>query len=179
MKTSLSLRFLAALAFTCGPSIEGGYCNDPHDPGGETNHGLSDMADGVRDGKYFGLSIKNLTDEQVEGQYYLRYWAPAGCEALPAGLDLCLFDFAVNSGVTRAVICLQQVLGVRADGSIGPKTLAAINASRVPDLIERYCEARLAFMKTLPTWGRFGKGWESRVNAVQKKADTLYASPPR
>ena len=83
---------------------------------------------------------------------------------MPAGLDYAVFDYAVNSGVSKAVKDLQRELGVKVDGICGTDTQqAAMAVNDLDDLITRYCERRLAFMKSLKTWKTFGKGWQRRV----------------
>jgi hypothetical protein len=75
---------------------EGGYANDPADPGGETNYGISKRA-------HPDLDIKSLTVEQAREIYREAYWGPAGCDGLSPGWALVVFDTAVNCGVTRAL----------------------------------------------------------------------------
>ncbi|KMO09765.1 putative peptidoglycan-binding domain-containing protein, partial [Methylobacterium indicum] len=91
-------------------------------------------------------------------------------DALPAGLGYALFDFAVNSGPKRAVIGLQRALKVADDGALGPLTLAAVAKHKPADLIDPLCDGRLAFLRDLSTWPRFGKGWARRVEEVRKAA---------
>jgi lysozyme family protein len=73
-----------------------------------------------------------------------------------------VFDFAVNSGVSRASKYLQSMVGVTQDGVIGPKTIAAAKAY----LGVRLTDMRLGFLKGLPTWVTFGRGWANRINDV-------------
>lgn len=76
-------------AFSLTVGLEGGYSNDPRDPGGETKFGICK--------KYHpGLDIKNLTIEQAKDIYYKEYWLPAGCNNVPFPMDICLFDSQVN-----------------------------------------------------------------------------------
>src|SRR5213076_3345668 len=99
--------------------------------------------------------------------YKRRYWDTVSGDQLPSGLDYCLFDFAVNSGPKRAITYLQRILGVLADGKMGPQTLDAAEAVPAKDLIEGVCNLRLAFLKKLPTFARFGNGWSRRVQEVR------------
>lgn len=150
---------------------EGGWVNDPHDPGKETNMGVTKatweawVGHPVPDG-----SLKKLTVEDVEPVYRKKYWDACICDQLPIGVDYVVFDFAVNSGVTRAIRFLQNCAGVEADGIIGPKTLAAVNALNPIDLCKCVCDNRLVFLKKQPTWPRYGKGWSNRVADVRKTA---------
>lgn len=173
---TLPANFLIACEFTLGPSIEGGYVNDPRDPGGETNRGLADMADGKKDGKHNGIVIKGMTLVQAQEAYLKEYWNPTGCGNVPLAVAIALFDTGVNSGPPRAAMLLQEVLGMKVvDGIIGPKTLAAVNAAWSGGkpakilFIERYCTARLKFCQGLKTWPTYKNGWTARIQMLQEK----------
>jgi lysozyme family protein len=84
-----------------------------------------------------------------------------------------VFDAAVNSGPSRAIKWLQRAVVVPADGVIGLQTLEAVRALPASTIINRICDDRLDFLKALPTWGTFGKGWASRVEGVRKEALAL------
>ena len=145
---------------------EGGYVNHPNDPGGETKYGISKRA-------YPNLDIKNLTEKQAVGIYMRDYWERLKAGKIPAGLDLCVMDTAVNSGVSRAVKWLQQLVGSVPDGVIGPKTLAAVQEQYEQDpkeLINAYMDHRLGFLQSLKTWDTFGKGWSRRVEKTREYA---------
>ena len=142
---------------------EGGYVNDPHDPGGETNMGISKRS-------YPKEDIKGMTRARAAEIYRRDYWNPVRGDDLPAGMDLVAFDGAVNSGVSRGAKWLQSALGVTADGMIGPQTIAAAQQAHPEAVIDRACSARLAWLRTLGTWGRYGNGWTRRVESVREKA---------
>lgn len=142
---------------------EGGYSNNPADPGGETNFGISKRA-------YPMENIRGMTLARAKTIYLRDYWGPAGCDAVPDGLKFDLFDMAVNSGVTTAIRTLQNSVGARADGIIGPKTLQAINSIPAPRLVARFNGWRLAFMANTPQWDTFGRGWARRIAANLKEA---------
>jgi len=80
---------------------EGGYVNDPADPGGETNYGISKRA-------YPNLDIRSLTTELAGTIYRNDYWMKAGCDNLPGDMALVVFDTAVNCGVSRATAWLHD-----------------------------------------------------------------------
>lgn len=150
---------------------EGGYANHPKDPGGATNKGITIATFRKwvkRDGTV--ADLKKLTTEQAGKVYRGVYWNAIRGDELPAGLDYAVFDFAVNSGPTRAVRYLQGILGVKADGQIGPATLKAIKKKTAAELIQRLCDDRLAFLRRLNTWPTFGKGWSRRVGGVRNLA---------
>lgn len=142
---------------------EGGYVNDPHDTGGETNMGISKRA-------YPHEDIKGMTRARAAEIYRRDYWDAVRGDDLPFGLDLCAFDGAVNSGVSRGAKWVQQALGVEADGKIGPATLAAARSTYVPAAIQRAVAFRTSFLKQLPGWAHFGNGWASRMKAVEAEA---------
>lgn len=127
---------------------EGGYANHPSDPGGETNYGITIAV--ARANGYHG-DMRSIPMDLVRKIYRKGYWDRVNGDDLPAGLDLCVFDFAVNSGPRRALD-------------------AMLSGYSVEDRINRYCDTRLAFLRRLKTWGTFGKGWSSRVADVRKTA---------
>ncbi|MDH5796943.1 MAG: hypothetical protein OEZ19_00120 [Paracoccaceae bacterium] len=148
---------------------EGGYVNDPHDPGGATNRGITQKTyDASRRSK--GLPLRHvtmLTDAEHDAIYAEQYWERVRGDFLPPGVDLAVFDFAVNSGVRRASEYLQRIVGAKPDGYIGFITAEAVwaytNRHGVERLITEYCAARERFLRGLPTFWRFGKGWIRRV----------------
>lgn len=149
---------------------EGGYVNHPRDPGGATNFGVTQQVyDAYR--KYHGLklqSVKYITPSEVSDIYNKNYWRLCRADSLPYGLDYAVFDFAVNSGVSRAVRYLQRIVGVKDDGIIGMITLSALESkSKTPadveKLIAQYCANRMMFLRALDTFPTFGKGWTRRV----------------
>ena len=155
---------------------EGGYVNHPADPGGMTNLGVTKRVWEEWIGKpATEADMRALTPEMVGPLYKTRYWDAVRGDDLPSGIDLCVFDAAVNAGVGRASKFLQQAVGVTADGQIGPKTLAAITAKPADDVIEKFCALREAHYKSLPTFATFGKGWMRRLASVESEAQTLTA----
>lgn len=123
--------------------------------------------------------MRALTPATVAPLYRRRFWDAIQGDALPAGLDVALFDFAVNSGPKRAVIGLQRALDVADDGRLGPVTLAALADRDRPGLIGAVCDGRLAFLRALSTWPRFGRGWTRRVEEVRVASLALHATPDR
>lgn len=142
---------------------EGGYVNDPRDPGGETKFGISKRS-------YPALDIKALTLERAKAIYRRDFWGVAGCDAVPDAMKFDLFDMAVNSGPVTAIKTLQRSAGVTPDGLLGPITLQALNSTPAPRLVARFNGHRLDFMTDLKTWPVFGKGWAKRVASNLKEA---------
>jgi lysozyme family protein len=159
---------------------EGGYVNDPHDRGGETNLGVTRIAWG----EYLGRAImdgemKALTVDQVKPFYKKQYWDRCRCDDLPAGVDYAVFDFAVNAGTGQAAKFLQRAAGTKDDGAIGPGTLAAVSNHRPEELLERFSEQKEAFYRGIvsrrPEQEKFLKGWLARVESVEAAANTMLA----
>ena len=105
---------------------EGGYTNDAADPGGPTNFGIT-----IADYRHYvkpdasAADVRAMKLDEAKGIYRGKYWDAMRCDGLPAGVDYAVFDYGVNSGVSRAAKVLQRALGVADDGTIGPLTLAA------------------------------------------------------
>lgn len=133
---------------------EGGYVNDPRDPGGETKYGISKKA-------YPAFDIYNLTLNQAKMLYKRDYWDAVDAESIPGVARLMVFDCAVNCGVTTAKKLLQRAVGVKDDGVIGPKTRAAI--SNTPDIEQRFAGYWLQYYTDLKGFDTYGKGWVRRV----------------
>lgn len=113
--------------------FEGGYVNDPDDPGGETNLGISKRA-------YPNLDIATLTPSTVAPLYKRDYWDAAGCEQIPSPMNFLVFDCAVNQGTHTAI------------------TLYASHNTPTS-----FLTARLNRYKLSPRWGNYGTGWLSRL----------------
>ena len=154
---------------------EGGYVNHPEDPGGRTNLGVTQRVWEAWTGKpATEADMRALTVEDVKPLYRQRYWNAVRGDDLPSGVDLSVFDFAVNTGPRRASRALQQLLGaVVVDGVIGPKTLAAVAAKPAAQLITDYADVREVFYKSLPTYDTFGNGWMRRVKGIEAESQRL------
>lgn len=147
---------------------EGGYVNDPRDPGGETNMGISKRA-------YPHLDIHSLTRDQVAEIYRRDYWDKLSCDKLNWSVALCVFDAGVNSGIGRAAKWLQQALnacgkGVATDGMIGPQTILAATLCDPRDVIEAFSGIRKSFLRNSLNYLLYGKGWTARVNDTYRQA---------
>ena len=148
---------------------EGGWVNNPADPGGETNLGVTKR---VWE-EYVGhavQSLKKLTKDDVAPVYELKYWRPCYCEVLPRGLDFVVFSMGVNAGPGRSVKLLQQSIGCVPDGVIGPRTRELISASNSANLIAKFSETRREYYRSLKTFPIFGKGWVARVDREEQEA---------
>lgn len=135
---------------------EGGYVQDPNDPGGETQWGISKRS-------YPFVNIRELTREDARAIYRRDFWARIHADDLADGVAFQVFDFAVNSGIETAVRSLQRAVGVADDGHWGPVSQAAAQAMSESDVILRLNGVRLDYMTRLANWPHHGKGWARRI----------------
>ena len=154
---------------------EGGYVHHPSDPGGRTNLGVTQATYEAWVGHPVNESImRGLTVSHVRALYKARYWDVVHGDDLPFGIDLCVFDFAVNAGPKRAVRYLQLMTGAIGDGIIGPNTLAQlqqyVRAHDKAHAVNRYQDLREAYYRKLKTFATFGRGWLRRVKEVRDAA---------
>ncbi len=121
--------------------------------------------------------MRNLTHEQIAKFYKAKFWKLAKCDELPSGVDYVVFDFAVNSGVGRAIKTLQQTISVQADGLIGRITLSKLDEYNPMAFISKFSEKKIEFYQDLvarkPDQQIFLKGWLNRVSSVRQDAISL------
>lgn len=136
---------------------EGGYTNDPQDPGGPTNFGIT-----IADYRMYvnknatATDVKNMHLADAQTIYRSKYWNAVNGDTLPSGVDYCVFDYGVNSGVGRA-----------------NKVYNRLKSSDAKGTINAICNERLQFLQSLSTWSHFGKGWGSRVASVRANSLAL------
>lgn len=166
-------RFPTCLAETL--KWEGGYSNDPYDPGGATMKGvIQKVYDGFRDSRRVARQdVRKIANDELLAIYRGNYWNLIRGEELEPGVDLAIFDFCVNSGARQAVVSMQRVLGMDRDGHFGAATMAALKAKHPADFIEAYMDERRRFLRGLKTFWRFGKGWIRRCDGVEKAAEMM------
>ena len=165
--------FVTCLAFTL--RAEGGYVDNPDDPGAATNMGITlatyrtwsdDPAAGIP-------QIKDMTRRVARAIYRAVYWNPLRADALPAGIDLSVFDFGVNAGTWRSARLLQRALGFtgdEVDGCIGPETLGAAGKADARTLIESLSSRQADYYRSLAEFPIFGQGWLNRTEARREAA---------
>ncbi len=153
---------------------EGGYVWHAQDPGGETNFGVTRavyeqyVGRQVMDGE-----MEGLTHDDVYPIYKENYWDAVRGDDLPSGVDWSTFDWAVNSGKSRASKALQRIVGVEADGGIGPMTLQAVAEVDPEEIIKQMHYVRDKFYRSLDTFEVFGKGWVRRNDETKHQALNL------
>lgn len=152
---------------------EGGYVDHPKDPGGPTNKGVTQAVydEWQKSQNLPTQSVRNINDATVAAIYKQQYWDRIRGDDLPAGVDFAVFDYAVNSGVSRAAKTLQGVVGVTQDGVVGPATIEATKTYVAMAVTNK----RLAFMQSLSIWSTFGKGWTARIADVKAQIKALCA----
>jgi lysozyme family protein len=157
---------------------EGGWADHPKDPGGATMKGVTiGVFAQFKGRKVTKEELRAISQADLEAIYRRKYWDKVLGDWLPAGVDLAVFDAAVNSGVSQSTKWLQRAVGAKDDGRMGPATLDAL-ASRDPsavvlDMVNR----RMAMLRGLRTWGTFGRGWTRRVDDVRDRALAMAGRP--
>ena len=145
---------------------EGGFVNHPRDPGGATNFGITL-------GTYRATLKPNATVDDirripvadVRKIYRHHYWKPIDGDGLGPGVDLAVFDLAVNSGTGRAKKMFREVMHLH-----GRDNAALVN---------QLCENRMAFLRRLKHWNTFGTGWTRRVKEVRAASLAALGQTPR
>ena len=153
---------------------EGGFVHHKKDPGGATKWGVIQRnydAYRRRHGKP-QRSVKDLKESEAAEIYKKQYWEKVSGDYLPAGVDYAVYDFAVNSGVSRSAKYLQRIVVVKVDGIIGDNTLAAVLDHDPGDLVLKLCKNRMKFLRRLSRFKFFGVGWTRRVMGRDEGAQT-------
>jgi lysozyme family protein len=151
--------------------FEGGKDDDPIDPGGRTNQGITQRV-------YTAWRLKRgnssqdvflMSDAERDQIYYDNYATKIRFDELPPGIDLVVLDGCINSGPSQSVKWVQRALGLMADGTLGVITMQRIEDHPDHDkLIADILDRRMAFLRSLKTFNHFGGGWTSRVNQLRK-----------
>lgn len=161
--------------------LEGGYVNDPKDPGGPTNFGITQKTYDA----YLALMdespapVKSISIDEVQNIYYNQYWLSIRANELPSGLNFAVFDCAVHSGPARATKILQGLVGEAQDGSLGTQTLAAVriylqnSKATVKGLIEKYYRKREKYLHSLAKWSTYSRGWTARIESSKDIAISM------
>jgi lysozyme family protein len=148
-------------AFEIVVGVEGGYVNDPNDPGGETKYGISKRS-------YPQLDIKNLTLDQAKAIYKQDYWDRVKGDDLTWPCNYLMFDFAVTSGVHQAIVTLQKTVKTDIDGVIGQKTIQLAN-NMGEEGLALFLADRAIFLMSNLNFKIYGRGWLKRLFLIAKK----------
>lgn len=165
--------FQRALEITL--NYEGGWSDHPDDPGGATMKGVTLKTYSDHIGRAASKDeLKEISDEEIQAIYRGNFWNLVRADDVPSGVDLAMFDFAVNSGPKRAILTAQSIVFAEQDGVFGPQTLKKlwewIATYGSESFVKEYCKARGEFLRGLATFGTFGKGWNTRVLGVEAEA---------
>ena len=150
-------------AFQITVGVEGGYVNDPADPGGETRYGISKRA-------HPDVDIKSLTLDQARDIYRRDYWQAASCDSMPERIGHLVFDCAVHHGVKTAIKLLQRALKVADDGEFGPITLGTLTARDTNETADLLMAQRMLYLMTCSAWPTYKLGWAKRCFSVARAA---------
>jgi len=154
--------------------FEGNFVDDPQDPGGATDHGITLATLSHFLGRQATVEeLKTMGPATERAIYRSMFWNVIQGDQLPSGVDLVVFDMAVNGGPKEAGEMLQRCVGAEVDGQIGPKTLAALAGVSARALISDYSEDRDAYYRGLRNFPRFGDGWLNRVAKCEAEALAL------
>jgi lysozyme family protein len=152
-------------AFTALIGNEGGYSDNPADPGGATMYGVTERV--ARAWGYTG-AMKDLPLDTAKQIAKKNYWDPYQCDQFDPRIGFQVFDAAYNGG--HPAQWLQQAAGVTADGVIGAITAAAVRAADPLRVIILFNASRILYYTSLGTWPDFGKGWSNRIATNLRRA---------
>lgn len=159
----MEANFTSCVDFTLAQ--EGGFVDNPNDPGGATNLGITLVTlDDWENANLPVSAIRTLDRSLAEQIYHKNYWLKMSCDKLPTGVDLMVFDSGVNVGPARAIEQLQDALVVTVDGDIGAKTLTALAKANVHELVSDIALIEQHYYRSLSRFPIFGKGWLARVD---------------
>lgn len=170
--------FDSSLAFTLDE--EGGYLDHPTDPRGAINQGitLARLRRFLRQPQLERDAIQHVSRATVRALYLADFWNRTRCDALPVGIDLMVFDHAVNAGPDRAGRALQLAAGHRrdtVDGAIGPDTLSRAARADSDTLLTALAAMQRTGYRQMAAFGLFGTGWLARLDRRRAAARELMA----
>lgn len=145
-------------AFAALLGNEGGYVDNPNDPGGATMWGITERV--ARAHGYTG-AMQDLPQDFAKQIAKTCYWDPFQCDQFDPRIGFQVFDAAYNGGDPAQ--WLQQAAGVAADGIIGAQTVGAVRAADPMKIVMRFDAYRLRYLGNLPIWPSFGHGWANRI----------------
>lgn len=154
---------------------EGGWSDDPHDPGSATMDGitLAVYQQWKQDPSLTAADLAAISSSDVAQIYDEKYWIPVSGERLPSGIDLMIWDMAVNAGVADSVKLVQSAVGTTVDGILGPITLKNIQKLVPIILINSLALSQSHYYHSLAGFVDFGTGWLNRLAARQVTATAL------
>jgi lysozyme family protein len=175
---SMDDSFDSSLEFTLAE--EGGYIDHPTDARFATNFGISlaHLRRFLREPSLGRDDIRHIPCATVRAVYMADYWNRTRCDALPSGIDLMMFDHAVNVGPDRASRSLQLAVGRKRseiDGAVGPDTLSRMTLTDTLTLLDALTAMQRTSYRQMAAFGLFGDGWLARLDRRRAKALELMA----
>lgn len=167
-------------AFQLMIAHEGGYGNDPDDPGGETYKGVARKIFSKWDGWTKVDILKRQTgfpanldkdpelQQNISDFYRVNFWDKInGDQIANQEIANSIFDFGVNAGVGTSASLAQMVVGAKSDGVIGPNSISAINNFDPEHFLASFTVAKIAryvnIVKKRPTSRKYFYGWVIRA----------------
>lgn len=149
-------------------SYEGGNDDDPRDPGGRTSRGITQREYNRWRATHPGLAddVWRAPQQTIVDIYHTEYWNRCDGDAWPVGVDLCVYDASVNSGIGKGLSWARAALA-QSTGTFQSLALAATAFRDKVAIIHRYQARRLSFLHALRTWAYFGRGWGRRVAGIE------------
>lgn len=168
------------IAFQLMIAHEGGYVNDPDDPGGETYKGVArkihskwngwTTVDMLKRQTSFPANLDKDPDlqEAITDFYRVTFWDKMkGDQIADQAVANSIFDFGVNAGMGTSASLAQLVIGAKTDGVIGPKSIAELNAFNSEHFLAAFTVAKIAryvsIVKKRPTSRKYFYGWVLRA----------------
>lgn len=145
-------------AWTALVGNEGGYTNNPNDPGGPTNWGVTERV--ARAYGYVG-DMRQLPQATAKNIAKRCYWDPLKLDLFEPRVAFQILDTNYNGG--KCVLWMQGASGAKVDGVMGPQTIAAVQSTDPLKFILRWNSLRVRYFTSLAKWINFGKGWANRV----------------
>jgi lysozyme family protein len=161
--------------------FEGGFTNDPKDPGGATNFGITqETLSRWRKRPVSEAEVAAMTYEEAKEIFFAEYWSRSSCDAMPGPLALPVYNIAVHAGVGTAARFLQLALNsngasVTVDGGIGGETLGAIKQVPLPELISDLIDLYEARLRAHKEFAHFKNGFLNRVTRLRTEAERWLA----
>ena len=165
---------------------EGGFVNNPNDPGGATNMGITIAVARQFGAKYHWVANPTVHDMRCMPDWFAEdvlkaeFWDALACEELPAGVDDSLFDYGLNSGIGRAGKVMRRAVGLSDDTwRITTAVLQEVSKRDPVALIKAINDERLHFVRGLRTYENFGRNWSLRIREVRSFSQQLASAAAR
>lgn len=147
----------------------------PYDPGGPTKWGITitDVRQFLKPGATAD-DVKRLTKQQAMDIYRKHYWAPIRGDDLPSGVDDAIYDYGINSGLSRVGKVVRRILGMSdKDWHFTDDVIAELRKRDPIKMINAICDERMSFLRHLAIWPTYARGWTTRVSEVRSFSTQL------